>query len=236
MKNRKCNTTYSDYFLEIETNCLPNYMISMSVESENTINIKIPIEPIIDPTGFWGPYHLKDKNFLPFGPIGVCINGVPFFSQEKDIPYSTPEVNYFYNQLPSNICVYESDSPFTNLSEMIINHLENNIHSSIIGFAFDGFPIYGPLGWDSNNKVKIMSSSYQDKEYIENLGDLDICNGINSPTPEYPDGIYHYHATIQKTEDGLPVIKEKQVVSVYPHLIARFKGMPETRNFIDSMV
>lgn len=49
--------------------------------------------------------------------------------------------------------------------------------SHIIGFALDGFPIYGDR--DINGK----QLTYKN---------LDQCNGINSPTPEFPQGIYHY--------------------------------------------
>jgi len=49
--------------------------------------------------------------------------------------------------------------------------------SHIIGFAFDGFPIYG--GRDVNGAVITVS-------------ELDSCNGITSATPEFPSGVYHY--------------------------------------------
>jgi hypothetical protein len=49
--------------------------------------------------------------------------------------------------------------------------------SHIIGFAFDGFPIYG--GRDVNGTVITLS-------------ELDSCNGITSATPEFPSGVYHY--------------------------------------------
>mgnify|MGYP000514677710 CR=1 FL=1 len=49
--------------------------------------------------------------------------------------------------------------------------------SHIIGFALDGFPIYGDR--DVNGK----QLTYKN---------LDQCNGIKSPTPEFPQGIYHY--------------------------------------------
>jgi len=49
--------------------------------------------------------------------------------------------------------------------------------SHIIGFALDGFPIYG----DRDNKGKLVTAK-----------NLDQCNGINSATPEFPKGIYHY--------------------------------------------
>ena len=86
--------------------------------------------------------------------------------------------------------------------------INNNGHSLLIGFALDGFPIYGPVG-KKDGKSKIMKSSYTGKNdnngnplYIEGSGDLDECNGINSITPEYPEGIYHYVMTIEAGTDG----------------------------------
>jgi hypothetical protein len=37
----------------------------------------------------------------------------------------------------------------------------------------------------------------QDYEYIAGKGDLDLCNGHFAPTPENPNGIYHYHITVE---------------------------------------
>jgi hypothetical protein len=59
--------------------------------------------------------------------------------------------------------------------------------SHIEGVAFDGFPIYGNRDVDGN-KVK--------------PSELDGCNGIRSPTPEFPDGIYHYVMLPVKTEQS----------------------------------
>ena len=49
--------------------------------------------------------------------------------------------------------------------------------SHIIGFALDGFPIYG----DRDNKGKQITAK-----------NLDQCNGVISATPEFQKGIYHY--------------------------------------------
>jgi YHYH protein len=49
--------------------------------------------------------------------------------------------------------------------------------SHIIGVAFDGFPIYGDR--DITGKQLVAA-------------DLDRCSGITSPTPEFPQGVYHY--------------------------------------------
>ena len=56
--------------------------------------------------------------------------------------------------------------------------------SHILGIAFDGFLIYGNK--DINGKV-VPSTQ------------LDECNGITSPTPEFPAGVYHYVLTEEKS-------------------------------------
>lgn len=51
-------------------------------------------------------------------------------------------------------------------------------HSKLVGVLLDGFPVYGPQG-DGGDAPE----------------DLDSCNGHTGATPEFPDGIYHYHFT-----------------------------------------
>ena len=45
-----------------------------------------------------------------------------------------------------------------------------------------------------------------DYKYTEGLGHLDRCNGHFGPTPDFPQGIYHYHTTMQNGdgEMGFP--------------------------------
>ena len=56
--------------------------------------------------------------------------------------------------------------------------------SHILGIAFDGFLIYGDRDINGN----IVKSTQ-----------LDTCNGITSPTPEFPQGVYHYVLTEEKS-------------------------------------
>jgi len=91
--------------------------------------------------------------------------------------------------------------------------------SKIIGWAYDGNPIYGSFGYndpnDSNLGIKTLTSGYSkdlsnifdrpsgfdlgffvDDYRYDASGDLDINNGRFAKTPEFPEGIYAYHATI----------------------------------------
>ena len=90
-------------------------------------------------------------------------------------------------------------------------------HSPIIGWAYDGNPIYGSYGYSSSNSsstIKRLTSGYtlntsnvinrpsgfsngffiQDYTFT-NSGDLDQYNGRFCITPEFPNGVYAYFAT-----------------------------------------
>jgi len=102
-------------------------------------------------------------------------------------------------------------------------------HSPIVGFALDGYPIYGFVGWDDDGEVVEMTSSYRlkdgetgyngidDYEYVAGMGDLDACNGQWGPTPDYPEGIYHYHSTWYNGEGGIG----------FPYFILCYQGVVE---------
>ena len=93
-----------------------------------------------------------------------------------------------------------------------ISKIQSNQHSPIIGWAFDGYPIYGMYGYnDDQSGLTAITSSYviertqdggdqgyngiDDWNYVDGAGDLDECNGRFGPTPEYPEGRYHYVST-----------------------------------------
>ena len=109
-------------------------------------------------------------------------------------------------------------------------------HSPLIGWAFDGFPIYALYGYsdpqDPGSKIVEMTSSYRlksgdrpnppdgpggkfdgaftnDYEYVKGSGTLDECNGRFTKTPEFPDGTYAYFLTNQ-----------------WPVISRRFRGTP----------
>lgn len=97
--------------------------------------------------------------------------------------------------------------------------LLSDTHSPIIGWAYDGNPIYGPYGFDkSTGTVKLIKSGYSVaidssrpsltlykqglfvEDYVfTNSGDLDENNGRYCITPEFPNGTYAYFATLNGT-------------------------------------
>ena len=97
----------------------------------------------------------------------------------------------------------------------VAQNTANGSHSAVIGVAMDGYPIYGLWGYDDQMNIVEMKSSYKLKEgetgyngiddyvYVQGLGHLDVCNGHFGPTPDFPDGIYHYHSTMMNGEGDM---------------------------------
>ena len=108
---------------------------------------------------------------------------------------------------------------------------------TLLGWAADGFPIYGQWGYqnakDPKSKVIALKSSYQlkkgkrpttgdqpggtydgvfveDFEFVAGHGNLDDCSGRFGPTPEFPAGTYHYVLTTD-----------------YPFIPRFFRGQPD---------
>ena len=130
------------------------------------------------------------------------------------------EYGYLYN--PKKLRFLLGD----NVNDSTYAELNPTRHSPIIGWSFDGHPIYGPYGFTDRenknpyNEIKQMISSYrirqerdvlvgndlaqidkmgtyiEDYEYVEGLGDLDQYNGRFCVTPEYPLGVYAYFTSL----------------------------------------
>jgi hypothetical protein len=157
--------------------------------------------------------------------------------------------NYHHHQNPSafdldqkvisTVCnLYDADGLYK------INPAQ---HAPLIGFAYDGFPVYGAYGYtntDGTGGISRMKSGYQlrnitvrthhadgtdvsdgpaisatyplgtfreDYEWVAHTSDpsyLDAHNGRFCVTPEYPNGIYCYFATVDVNHN-----------SAYPYLI-----------------
>jgi hypothetical protein len=84
-------------------------------------------------------------------------------------------------------------------------------HSAMIGVLLDGFPIYGPQ--DEGGRI------------VQNA-DLDECSGHVGPTPEFPDGIYHYHLTTEEAPYSIDCYHGVVDASVTTQMPGRPGGPP----------
>jgi len=140
--------------------------------------------------------------------------------------------NLLYNALDGEIILSSKNNLqylISSYSEKIQNIFDDNIskHSPIIGWAYDGNPIYGSYGYanpkDNNSTIKKLNSGYvlnpnkvfnrpstsifssgffiEDYQFT-NFGDLDEYNGRFCVTPEFPNGVYAYFAASEINGNG----------------------------------
>jgi hypothetical protein len=181
-------------------------------------------------------------------PFGIALNGVlfdpgtaEFFQRNRNSKWNyealsgavklgldqnhahvQPNGAYHYHGLPSE------------LFEMLSGGKQV---MTLVGWAADGFPIYGLYGTedplDAGSEIVELKSSYQikagtrpsgsdspggdydgtftiDYEYVDSSGDLDECGGRFGVTPEFTEGTYYY------------VLTEN-----YPFIPRMFKGEPD---------
>lgn len=166
-------------YILIESQGLPDHPTGIFPNTKNpntirpqTLMIRLPLEP-----------RMADQiTRLPMGPCGLAANGVAFFN-----PFEMEGMNavegyrevwldsccghpqqqgmYHYHKYPT--CI---KSPFKD---------DGKQHSPVIGFAFDGFPVYGP--YESNG---VMAKD------LKGMEALDACNGHRDAQRGY-----HYHVT-----------------------------------------
>ena len=163
-----------------------------------------------------------------------------FYDAFRNSDYGYPYVNYY---LPRKLNEYVNTS--------------QNGHSGIMGWAYDGHPIYGPYAFERTDGVgnlKYLRPSYvnlsgqriggpsisqfepgffvEDFSYIEGIGDLDEHNGRFAVTPEFPFGVYAYYTTLSdiiNTSLSSPFKNFRE--PVFPYVIgSTYNSVPDPLN------
>lgn len=217
----------TDSTFVVESNVIPPYTFVQTTPNPltaQTDKYEIPKNPQI---------AAQTTEIPLLGLAGFAVNGLPFFGpNEGDTPvesafgdpvynglmdpcYGHTAYEYHYHSM-SVKCLNEDslvDKPWMNADPPA------DEPSPIIGWALDGFPIYGPqeCADASCTSVVVMQSGYAKigdpktyawKAYEWQSHDdptyLDACNGHTGPS-----GDYHYHAT-----------------SGFPYIIGCYKGTP----------
>lgn len=121
------------------------------------------------------PAESCNKSTVGLGPMGVAINSVVFFNQQAapgDDIFNEIKTFDQYEGHPAGETYHYHIEPIW-LTENTVSK------DSFLGFLADGFPVYGPM----ENGVEVTNN------------DLDDYHGHFGPTPDFPQGIYHYHVT-----------------------------------------
>jgi hypothetical protein len=234
------NVTVTQSHCEFSSNAIPNHDFNDGTRSfvnatkAQTISYSVPRAPVV--AGSTTALSLRTDNAIFLngvkldllaagcfgigdGKIGCFQAGSPFrydpmaatadFGTDSHNAHTQPDGTYHYHGNPN--ALFADDGSV----------------SPVVGFAADGFPIYGSFIGDGDG-VRKVSSSYavksgtrqassgidpggvhdgtfvDDYEYVAGSGDLDECNGMTI------DGAYGYYVT-----------------DAYPWVLGCFKGAPD---------
>jgi hypothetical protein len=172
-------------FMVVETNDIPNHKSPYfgsgdsryeadsssgfkqnpnSIEAQ-TLTFRIPVNPT----------PAANPSATPLGPIGVSLNGVPFYNQYAagGTPLTTEIVSFDqYDGHPQ-----QTDQYHYHIEPLALTAQFGE--DALLGFLLDGYPVYGP----EEDGVTLTSA------------DLDAYHGHFKATADFPGGIYHYHVT-----------------------------------------
>ena len=165
----------------ITTNGCPNHFnnCQRDICSGSSSNAEIRLRDIIIPAVPVFSLENSINVTCLYGPVGVALNGVPIYSQsgkstcvdaaqqegttfDKCAGHEDPETHeYHYHVAPS--CL---------LKQLNYTGSKYHRHSAQVGWALDGFPIYGPTGPFGVPMVRCGDCEAHSK-YC-----LDACNGL----------------------------------------------------------
>lgn len=203
---------------------------------------KLPLRPTMASASTAAPLR---------GPIAVAVNGAAIFGPEdgdsSDVvrhthtttsgeprvqmcdAHSTPQGVFHYHA--DGHCIHWHPDAGQAWTSYGFDEVDPSTPSGVLGFAFDGIPIYGAYA-DEGGDVLELTSSYQlkagktgsggvaDYEYVAGLGDLDECNGRVERNADFPDGAYVYHSTMHNGDGDLG----------FPYFPLCYKGVVERSN------
>lgn len=223
---------YSANNVYVSASCIPSYSIGPWPSNPNTPSnqnfvykfTRTPQQNTTTPTT------------VGMGHIGVWTNGVSIFNVSDGMSYNNAGVwnrnAYFWEGISFDDCLGHpapNGEYHHHVSPRCLYSITDSLqHSPIIGYAFDGFPVYGAWAFTYTNgtgPMKRMRSSYtttttstrvngpavsatypvgcfmEDYVYSAGSGDLDQRNGRWCITPEYPSGTYAYFVTLDGNLD-----------------------------------
>jgi len=210
--------TESNGYRIIRSNDIPNHAVGHFPNRNNPNQItpqqleyRVPLEPEL--TGKWQSAERV---------MGVAVNGVPIepgtaetwhgnfqwreeaivdgqgrLGLDQNNAHVQPTGKYHYHGIPWG------------LIRILQQEQQDAEQPLLIGWAADGFPIYYQADIQSSWQLRQgnrpdppqgpggrYDGTYTaDYEFVEGSGDLDRANGKTGPTPEYPEGTYHYYVT-----------------------------------------
>lgn len=263
--------------MNVNSNGIPNHnwVSAFGPGDIQTHTWSIPLNPANDTIGGHVSTNCPAANgqwecAADRGQVAVAANGVPIFGPEEGPGGDAVALDFFYftedrQQIdlgycgahagPTGVhyhwdamCQYWEPETGETMQDYDWSLIDSTKHSPIIGWSFDGYPIYGMYTWDDAGAVKGMKSSYavertseggdqgyngiDDWNYVSGSGDLDQCNGRFGPTPEYPEGTYYYVSTPLSGSSSTVVDTNGDTVPMigFPYFLLCYHGIADDSN------
>ena len=243
----ECTAQIRDGYRYVDSNGIPDHSTGQfpnrgnpNAISPQDYHVRMPVNP----TPSHGRSEARGYTF------GVAVNGVMFdpgtaelwngdrrwayealtgmmasrgsMGVDENLAHVQPNGAYHYHGLPMGL----------------LERLHYRNKMTLVGYAADGYPIYGPYAYsnaeDPSSSIKELKSGYrlkdgfrasgkdgpggaydgsfsQDYEWVSGIGDLDAFSGRTGVTPEFPHGTFYYVLT-----------------SSWPFVPRMFRGVPDS--------
>ncbi|MCW5909171.1 MAG: YHYH protein [Chitinophagales bacterium] len=146
---------YTNTDVYVTCTCIPGYDVgpwagNPNIPANQNFCFKITRNP---------QQNTGTKTATPLGHVGVWTNGVSIFNARDAISYNNQNV-WHQDALPNEGSSFDNclGHPAPNGEyhhhvnpQCLYDYNNSSVHSPIIGYAFDGFPIYGAFGYTNTN-------------------------------------------------------------------------------------
>lgn len=194
----KANITkiqYSSNYVYISAASIPGYSIgpwsNPNTPSDMQFIFKFPLNPT----------EAATKTTVPLGHVGLWLNGVSIYNADDGQTYNSLGV-WRRNAYVFEGSSFDSCKGHADVSKEYHHHVSpkcfydytaTSVHSPILGFAFDGFPIYGPYGYstatDSTSGIKKLVSGYKTRTITDRTT---LSNGTTLTSTYYGPTLTEY--------------------------------------------
>ncbi len=179
-----------------------NVVSSASVLKDQNYNYTLPLTPrysssvtttnqgpigfLLDGAALYNPYEANHSTVATSDNFVATVHGATASFLDDCDGHPGPGGQYHYHGLPTCLVSFATGgkprvkSVTSTGGTSTLAVVEDNPSARkpvILGYAFDGYGIYDNVAM---NGATVRVSS------------LDACNGVFSPVPGYPDGVYHY--------------------------------------------
>lgn len=232
--NNVYRISYSSGYMYIYCNSIPSYKVGPWAENPN--------DAVCQDYIFKIPRTVKvpaTQSEVDLGAIGIFTNGVLIYNADDGKTYNNAGIwkrnAYVWEKVSFDSCVGHPDAKeryHMHINPTCLYDSKNStVHSPIIGYIFDGSPVYGSYGYsdpnDASSSLTRMTTSWQKNNNLVSSG------RTNGPAVDstYPLGSFINDFTFQRGSGTLDEFNGRQCVTPeYPNGIYAYFATTDANN------